>query len=322
VIAVLTDPGVGGTFLTWTLHYLAGHKQFFNSRLGQWDPLLDSPLQKNNAHGFAVNQPLNLDQFYQIHNQLNNTPADDFHTIYFHHFTGSDQSHNKDTAQAISALGDCKKIVLTNSPKHVLYRLQYHTRGNTYTKWKDHSSLISDDQQAWFDFIEYFYADSLDQWGRDKLQTKWDLREFLALNIRPFEQFKIDSNIDLTNDHYLLDTMELWTVFDHTVQVIFDYLGIELFQPRMENWTKIYKQWQQIHRDRLLFVWYFDTIVDYILQGIDFDLTRFNLDVIQEASIQHQLIYKHKLNLKTWQLDKFTNTQQLHQLLEPSSYNF
>ena len=48
------------------------------------------------------------------------------------------------------------------------------------------------------------------------------------------------------------------------------------------------------------------------------DLTRFDLDVIQEAFIQRELIYKHNLNLKTFQLEKFINTQQLHNLLEPN----
>ena len=50
------------------------------------------------------------------------------------------------------------------------------------------------------------------------------------------------------------------------------------------------------------------------------DLTRLKLDIIQEAFIQHELIYKHNLNLKTWQLEKFTNTQQLHNLLETNTH--
>lgn len=289
-VAVLTDPSVGGTFLTWSLHYLAGHELYYSSRQQKWLAVPESPLEENNAHGFAANQPLNLEQFYTIQNELNQQKTDNFHTIYFHHFTGTEQSYNADTAQAISTLKNNKTILLTNSPKHALYQLEYHSRGGRYNKWKDHSVIITDDQQSWFDFIEHFYADSLNQWGRDKLQTVWDLREFLALNLRPFERFGIEDNFKCEQSHYRLDTMELWTVFNHTVPALFDYLEVELFQPRYDKWTKIYSQWQQLHQDKLLFVWYFDTIIDYIIKGYELDLTRFNLDIIQEASIQHEQI--------------------------------
>lgn len=320
MIAVLTDPGVGGTFLTWTLHYLAGHRQYYNVRKQCWLDVPDTPLNQNNAHGFAANQPLDLDAFIKIKQQLDQVDTPVFHSIYFHHFTGAELARHEDTARAVELLDTCKKVVLTNSPEHALYQLEYRTRGGSYTAWKDHTKLIHNDRAAWMDFIQHFYSESLEQWGENKLDSVWDLREFLALNLKPFDRFGMEDNTDLTNDHYRLNTMELWTVFDQTVPALFDYLEQKLFQPRMENWTKIYKQWQRIHQDRLLFVWYFDTIIKYIIKGYDLDLTRFNLDLIQEASIQHVLIHQHQLNLKTWQLEKFTSTQQLHQLLEPSSY--
>ena len=39
---------------------------------------------------------------------------------------------------------------------------------------------------------------------------------------------------------------------------------------------------------------------------------------LEQAFTQHKLICKHNLNLKTQQLETFTNTQQLHNLLEPN----
>ena len=51
------------------------------------------------------------------------------------------------------------------------------------------------------------------------------------------------------------------------------------------------------------------------------DLERFNLDIFQEAAIQRELLYKHNLNLKIWQLEKFKNTKQLHNLLEPNIHH-
>ena len=320
MIAVLTDPGVGGTFLTWTLHYLAGHRLHYNARKQCWLDVPDTPLNKNNAHQFVANQPQDLDAFIKIKQQLDQVESPTFHSIYFHHFTGAESARHEDTARAVELLSPYKKVVVTNSPEHALYQLKYSSRANSYTAWKDHNQIIYDDGAAWMDFIQHFYSESLKQWGKEKLDSVWDLREFLALNLSPFDRIGMEKNTKLTNDHYRLNTMELWTVFDQTVPALFDYLDQELIQSRLENWTKIYTQWQHFHQDRLLFVWYFDTIIEYIIKGYDLDLIRFNLDLIQEASIQHVLIHKYQLNLKTWQLKKFTNTRQLHQLLEPSSY--
>jgi hypothetical protein len=85
-------------------------------------------------------------------------------------------------------------------------------------------------------------------------------------------------------------------------------------------WIKIYADWKKFHYQRLMFCWYFDQIVNYIINGYYMDLSRFNLDIMQEACIQHHLIYQHDLNLKTFNLKKFYNTQQLHQLLEKNPH--
>jgi hypothetical protein len=64
-----------------------------------------------------------------------------------------------------------------------------------------------------------------------------------------------------------------------------------------------------------------DEIINLIIEGRPMDLKRFDLDVLQESVIQHFLLYKHNLNLKTFGLEKFENTLQLHNLLEPNVYH-
>jgi hypothetical protein len=115
--------------------------------------------------------------------------------------------------------------------------------------------------------------------------------------------------------------MELWNTFDLTVDRLFEYLDVKINLENFKRWIDVYNQWKKLHKDRLFFSWYFDIIIQYIIDGYNFDLRRFNLDLYQEAAIQHALIYKHGLNLKTWQLEKFTSTQQLHALLEPSTHS-
>ena len=65
-------------------------------------------------------------------------------------------------------------------------------------------------------------------------------------------------------------------------------------------------------------MWYVDEIVDDILYNRPRNLIDFDLDLLQEAIIQQKLIKTYNLNLKNWQLECFTNTQQLHSLLEPN----
>jgi hypothetical protein len=68
-------------------------------------------------------------------------------------------------------------------------------------------------------------------------------------------------------------------------------------------------------------MWYVDEIVDDILYNRPRNLLDFELDLLQEAIIQQKLIKNYNLNLQNWQLDKFTNTQQLHKLLEPNVHD-
>ena len=165
-----------------------------------------------------------------------------------------------------------------------------------------------------------FFKESKQTWDNSELKEIWDQREFLALNLQPFKVPRIQPLAADISGYYLLDTFDLFTCFDVTVSKLLEFLELSLDSTRWNSWLQVYHQWQNLHKERLLFTWYYDIIVDAILAGHELDLTRFNLDIIQEAAIQHTLLYKHSLNLKTWQLTKFTNTRQLHNLLEPNTH--
>jgi len=321
MIEVLTDPGVGGTFLTWSLHFLAGHKNYYHAKSNRWITVPENPLTIKNSHVFKPNQPSTLDTFNLIHSALASTPVDNFHTIYFHNFSFTTTSYDKDLATAISNLDSNQRIILTLSKNHFLYNKSYKIRSDEVESRNDPAKKISTDHEALEDFIDYFFKDSRSAWKELSLINIWDQREFLALNLMPTHNVSIIPNIDLSKKHYRLDTMELWNTFDVTVDNLFSYLGVPIIEDRRLQWNTVYNQWRRFHLNRMLFVWYFDTIIDNIKSGYDLDLMRLNLDIVQEAIIQHELIYKHNLNLKTWQLEKFTNTKQLHQLLEPNIHD-
>ena len=323
MIAVLTDPAVGGTFLTWSLHYLAGHQQYYLAQNESYIDVPLDPLTDRNSHNFKPNQPSSLDSFNDIFNILLNCPTDDFHTIYFHNFKYSTESVNADQVVAVNRLVDkkVKIVVASNSKNSNLYNVCYTPRSDITWSWHNPDYKLTTPDDIFKDFVTHFFSDSMSAWGDTNLISYWDRREFIALNFKFDKTVHIEPNIDVAVDYYTVDTMELFNTFDVEVVDLFDYLDCPIDYSRWNHWINIYSNWRKKHYKRLQFMWYFDKIIDYVINGRNFDLSRFDLDLMQEATIQHELIYKHNLNLKTWQLEKFSNTKQLHQLLEPNIHN-
>lgn len=311
MIAVITDPAIGGTFLTWTIYYLSNRTQYFSVRNQCTIDLPDNPLTGKNAHNFIVNQPNNIQEFNDFLPRLINKDE----CLYLHQL----RDH---TQEAITELvkHTTKNIIVALTRDQLLYLRTYIPRTNAQPAWTS-DKLISDPDEIYKDFVNYFFKESSNHWQESDLNKVWDKREFIALNFDPYDHISIKEYVNSDTSFYYINPMDLWTNFDNSVLQLFDYLKIDLDHNRYQKWLLIYKQWQNTHKSRLMFVWYFNIIIENILIGNDFDLNRFNLDLVQEATIQHELIYKHNLNFKTWQLDKFCNTKQLHDLLEPNIHD-
>jgi hypothetical protein len=318
LIAVLTDPAVGGTFLTWSLHYLAGHDRYYCVERKVWEALPDNPLTERNSHGFTPNQPNNRSGFDNMYPLLNSIPAEGFHSIYFHNFDYSTESADPNMQAVLAELEQDQLVLLTCAPAHQRYQTRFQRRSGMSLSWAVPGQVLDNDWTGLDDYVDHFFKESADVWRQSNLTEIWDQREFFALNGVYKTAPSILPNVDLTREHYRMDTMDLWNTFDDTVDLLFDSVKQTVDSTRRDSWNKIYQAWRKVHYKNMLFVWYFDDIIDYIVNGYSMDLTKFDLDIVQEASIQHELIYKHNLNLKTWQLEKFTNTKQLHNLLEPN----
>jgi hypothetical protein len=308
MIAILTDPEIGGTFLTWSIYYLSGRTSYFSARHDKSVEVCHNPLSGKNAHNFVPNQPNRYDEFANIfqktleHNEY----------LYMHQLI-----HGTEYAVAEVCKNAEKIIILSLRPEHVLYRCGYTPRANS---WHGYSGKkLTDPDSIYEDFTEYFFKESKQLWAQEKLNNIWDKREFIALN---FNLFKLSSILDYINTptkYYQIDALDVWTNFDQHINKLFSYLDIPVDQNRLENWMSVYSIWKNNHTKRLNFVNNFELIIDNIINNTHMDLETFDLDLVQEAAIQQVLIYKHNLNLKTWQLTKFpNNTQELHKLLEPN----
>jgi hypothetical protein len=323
LITIITDPLKGGTFLAWTMHFLAGHRRYYSTKKQQWIDLPDNPLTEINAHGFKPNKPDNFEELCQCLDQLPACEATQFHTVYFHHF--SEYPYNSKFSETTKGFEKIlplthKLVVLTNQSSNLLYEKSYRTRVKNMKSLKDPKILHAGDKAQFDDFVKFFFNDSLEVWNQLNLRDIWDTREFLALNYR-HHTFSMESLIDLSVPHYSLDCIEWFTTADGFIQDLCNYLEINPAPERLATWKQIYESWRKKHYQRLNFLWSFHKIVNYIVNGNYMDLARFDLDIYQEAIIQHDLIYKHNLNLKTFNLERFNNTQQLHNLLEPNTHD-
>ena len=316
--AVITDNGKGGTFLTWTIYYLSGKNSYYHVKTDQTIDLINNPVNDTNAHKFQPNQIDRMFDFDQWFNTL--ISRSDNNIVYFHEFWDGRE------LDAIKQLKDknVKSVVVINRSQNVLYDCAYRPRGRGLGKFsfKDYNLTYSNIDDYYNDFIKTFFEDSAKKWKELGLDNIWDDREFFALNFNPYKHEKIyDHIIEVKPDHFLLDSFEVWNYLDNVIKDVLEYLELPLDQKRFNLWKDVYQQWRQLHYKRQLFVWYFDIIINNIIYGVDQLLTRFDLDIIQEAAIQRELLYKHNLALKTHGITKFVNTVQLHNLLEPNIYH-
>lgn len=330
IVGIITDPGIGGTFLTWTLHYLAGDDEYFYTPNRQWVSLSKNPLTKTNAHNCMINHPSIYSEFVDCTALLTTVPPKSFHTVYFHQLHDLQFSRKPiknynihediQTITAINIVQSISKLIVVELPsEQALYMAKFEGRsfGN---KINDPSQCYASFEEQYDDFFNtYFYNDKL---KFNDIDNKWTYREFMSLNIRPFMTNSVIPGIDLSKENYYINCFELFNNLDTSIKDIFSFLGLTIADHRYEPWLTVYKEWQLIHYDRMLFCNYFDKIIHSIIHNQYMDLTRFNLDIVREAVIQHVLIYKYGLTLKSWGLEKFpNNTQDLHVLLEPNIYH-
>lgn len=312
-ISVFTNPAIGGTFLSWTIYYLSGSNEYYHyKRFNQC--LTHFPLTKVNAHGFKPNWISKLSDLDLLKKQIKMFESSKELNIFYMHTLNSINDSN----QCIEYLSKItqKKIIVSIPNTHHFYYETYKKRAYS-TKYDDPTKKYSTNADEHEGFIDYFFHDSKKYWEDQNLTEMWDCREFLALNLRPYERNSIaDLNIPTGNDVMYLDARDLWCTLDLSIKNVFEWLELSFDESRFTHWLEWYRQWRAFHYNQINFSWYFDEIIDSIINSKYIDLRRFDLDIVQEAVIQHELIYKHGLNLKTYKLNKFENTLQLHNLLE------
>jgi hypothetical protein len=165
----------------------------------------------------------------------------------------------------------------------------------------------------WQDWENVWYKDTNSNFD----DAIWDRREKFALIVKKEPFYDILSKLDRSKPHLYYTSDDVWNGMHTIINEMCDFAGINPDPEKLTKWLSAYKEWRLKHDP-----WtsrHIDRIVDAIINNHYLSLKRFDLDFYKEVLIQHMLITKHNMNLKTWQLEKFpNNTQDLHKLLEPN----
>jgi hypothetical protein len=337
IVCVASPVSVGCTFVDWSVHFLSGKKKFYSVKDSAWVPLSSNPVQILNAHGHKKNHPSGYDSAWQYINQLSRVSSTELLSLYpiplsvdlvgkQLNFAGSlDSTKQKqiiaycknDLAKIINSFvnSNIKVVYITMNKHNVLYNLQTRSLDRLYFEDKPAESVT----QARNHIDQLFFKDSIEYWTSKGLTNTWDLRERLALCSRPFDisQIMEDLDLDRCKQYCHIDAQSLWYNGTHAMKKIMNFLNLAIDKSSWDRWVEIYHDWQQIQLKQLNFVIEFEHIMNAIVNNWYYEIR--NLTFEQEVVIQHCLIYKHGLNLKTWQLEKFpSNTQDLYKLLEPN----
>lgn len=288
IIGVITDPAVGGTFLTWSLHFLAGHDQHYNARHCVYRPVVSDIFAEGNAHGFKPSQPNNLQECVSFLSDIQNQDTQiNFHTLYFHTFSKASWSEAvQETKQAINHFASTNNnivLLTSNNKQYFFYSVPRSTNKDSSTEY-DHLPV-------------------------------WDKREWLSL--KKIYYGSVTESFDFSLAHYPIDNLELVNTFDRSVYQLFDYLDLSIDNNRYKTWLKVWHKWRHFHYPRMQFVLNNNIIIDYIINGKHMDLQRFNLDIMQEASIMFTLRQKG-YELAQYGVERFNSTGQLHDILQRS----
>ena len=317
------------------MHFLAGKDQYYSFKKQTWIPLVSNPLTEYNAHHHDRNHPGGMENVAIMIQQAKNMPDDGLYSMY--PFAGEtdhvrkklkidlEQWNEKEFYQVEQdwhadefakifdhcVSNDTKVIFIHDSPSINWFQPFSHTR-------IVHN--VSIDEQAEIAYRKQsFHKKSINQWKNLGLENIWDVRERQALNIRLLDMpaSKTADRCDFSRPHFRANVCDLWHRGVKMFHQIMAYLDIPIDPDRLTQWIPIYHEWAQKPLALMQFGDGFDDTIQCIVNGWYKELPELTFD--QEVIIQHALIYRHNLNLKTWQLEKFPrNTIDLHQLLEPN----
>lgn len=310
IIGILGPGGCGGTFMDWTIQYLSGQQNSWVAFCGPTDlsnisnqfqaVIVEDPLFKTTSHRHQKTHPNNnsVDAVIDI---FKSHPEYQVHSFYY-----------------VDSITD-----RTQTAYNQLYEYYPDVKFITYT-------FTNKDIDTIFCFQEEKMSPAkqrLDNILKINSTTPfselplWDQRELLSLYY-PGEihgQTMVE-DLAVVDNNYQLKFDIMLNTLDQEIENMFQYLGLDICQERIDHWKNIYNQWK--HNNNLEFFKDLDLIIKCILNNVEHDLSKYKMSFAKEVVIASHLLYKHNLALKSYQKNDLSqNTTQWSEIIEPNIYH-
>jgi len=303
IIAITSLHPGGATFLDWSYHYLKGNDTFWHLEKG-WLPLPEDPLVKMNAHAHGKNHPGE----YHLWHQFVETAKVEI------------QKNQKDISFYPSRLPHMGELVewvqnincLVNNGVNVVIL----KKTMEYPYATERSDLNEE-----YD-IESFYLENPEI---EKGTSRNKLRELSSLRIIPQQKKWIES-IDrafdsLSESVVVINDTDYINKTEDSVKKVFNQLDLQIDPDRLIQWRPIRDRWNQIYWEGLKFYRDLPIIIDNVSDGVDFDLTTYDIGFFQESLIMAYLM-KQKGKRLVIHGDNFPkNTKELHKFIKTTRYS-
>ena len=203
IVCSISTLSIGCTFVDWSIHFLAGKKQYYSFAQQKWMPLVSNPLTDCNAHGHDRNHPGGIENVTAMLQQAKNMPDDGLYSMYP---CSSESNYVREKlkldlekinekefwqkeldwyADEYSKIFDC---CINNTAKVIFI---HDNESINWYKFFGHLRVKHNVPEHDLAEIEYkrqhFQKNSIDQWKNLKLENIWDNRERQALDLRLFE---------------------------------------------------------------------------------------------------------------------------------------
>ena len=335
-VFLLFPHNTGGHFVIWSLYFLSGQTQCLVDDNQIIDCVVNPDTTAKNFHQQKVLLSWGFEETKQKYSEAVNFNSELPVVCFYVNGMSTTQALQElfaitiaeaTTAQqqlAIDYMFEDRKKLVDWIQQHdlPLVQVEYQSTDQLNDIYNDRYPIdlngagVDSIDAKWETYKETFFTGMDDKFN----DTTWDNREKLALmfyDYTPHSQLLYNSAINKKLPHLLYTTDDVWNDLFSVVTEILHFIDISISSTQISQWQLIYNVWRLKHDQ--YFSRHFDRIINAIVHNEYLSLERFNLDFYKEVIIQNALLYKHNLNLKNWQLEKFpANTQDLHKLLEPN----
>ena len=303
---------LGTAFLVWSVYFVTQQKNFYSIKQHEVLSVPENPLLNGTAHKMESNTTGKSHDIKELIANFEGTKNLQ-HVRFFPHVNSLTQynDENKKFQKNAGALGLKVINIISENSQGLISFLRDSYEDLTWQQ--DIQKVKKHCLRFWPSFLEN------EDIFLDKLHTWHDIRENIALNIRPSEYDEIGKDIEQSHNlHTCLIKQFLFEPKDEIIKIL-KFLDCKFDNEMVERWLTIHEQWSQNIKHYIRFCDDLDLIISNIIGNKSMSLQEYKMTVLKEAVLVHFLMYRYDLNLAN-KVEKLPgNTADIHNLLHANT---